>query len=35
MKGLALKLKDFDGLKEIVSNEITTDYLESLVTGKR
>jgi 2-methylisocitrate lyase-like PEP mutase family enzyme len=35
MKGLALKLKDFDGLKEIVSNEITTDYLENLVTGKR
>lgn len=35
MKGLALKLKDFDGLKEIVSNEITTDYLEGLVTGKR
>lgn len=31
MKNLAVKLKDFEGLSEITGNEITNDYLKSLV----
>jgi 2-methylisocitrate lyase-like PEP mutase family enzyme len=32
MKKLALELKDYEGLSPIIGNEITTDYLKSLVS---
>jgi 2-methylisocitrate lyase-like PEP mutase family enzyme len=34
MKQLALQLKDHEGLSSITGNEITTDYLKTLVTRK-
>ena len=34
MKSLATKLRDHDGLNEIVENEITSDYLKKLVNKK-
>jgi len=34
MKNLATKLRDHDGLNEIVENEITSDYLKKLVNKK-
>ncbi|CAN5322429.1 isocitrate lyase/phosphoenolpyruvate mutase family protein [soil metagenome] len=32
MKDMAVKLKNYDGLSEITSNEITSDYLNNLVS---
>ena len=34
MKNLAIKLKNHDGLSDITENEITSDYLKSLVNKK-
>jgi len=34
MKNLALKLQNFEGLKDIIENEITTAYLKNLVNKK-
>jgi len=34
MKNLALQLKNYEGLKEITENEITVDYLKTLVNKK-
>lgn len=34
MKDLATKLKDLDGLTNITENEVTNDYLKSLVVKK-
>lgn len=34
MKDVATKLKDYDGLNEIISNDITSDYVKTLVTNE-
>lgn len=34
MKKIAIKLKNYDGLPEIIENEITSDYLKDLVNKK-
>ncbi len=32
MKDIAIKLKNYDGLSQIIGNEITSDYLNTLVS---
>ena len=34
MKDMALKLKDYEGLTEIINNDITSDYVKDLVNKK-
>jgi 2-methylisocitrate lyase-like PEP mutase family enzyme len=34
MKDMALKLKDYEGLSEIVNNDVTSDYVKGLVNKK-
>lgn len=33
MKTLAMKLKNYDGLEEVIENEVTSEYLKNLVNG--
>ena len=34
MKDMALKLKDYEGLNEIINNDVTSDYVKGLVNKK-